>query len=78
MFNGKAELPEGWAICDGTNGTPNLVGKFIKAVASADEVGDNDSILDENNGKFIKAVASADEVGDNDSILDENNELILS
>lgn len=49
MFNGKAELPEGWAICDGTNGTPNLVGKFIKAVASANEVGDNDSILDENN-----------------------------
>lgn len=49
MFNGKAELPEGWAICDGTNGTPNLVGKFIKAVASADEVGDNDSTLDENN-----------------------------
>lgn len=49
MFNGKAELPEGWAICDGTNGTPNLVGKFIKAVASADEVGDNDSIPDENN-----------------------------
>lgn len=49
MFNGKAELPEGWAICDGTNGTPNLVGKFIKAVASADEVGDNDPILDENN-----------------------------
>lgn len=36
MFNGKAELPEGWAICDGTNGTPNLVGKFIKAVASGD------------------------------------------
>lgn len=49
MFNGKAELPEGWAICDGTNGTPNLVGKFIKAVAPADEVGDNDSIPDENN-----------------------------
>ncbi len=49
MFNGKAELPEGWAICDGTNGTPNLVGEFIKAVASANEVEDNDSILDENN-----------------------------
>lgn len=49
MFNGKAKLPEGWAICDGTNGTPNLVGKFIKAVASAGEVGDNDSIPDENN-----------------------------
>lgn len=49
MFNGKAKLPEGWAICDGTNGTPNLVGKFIQAVAPADEVGDNGSILDENN-----------------------------
>lgn len=49
MFNGSSTVPEGWAICDGTNGTPNLVGKFIKAVASADEVGDNDSILDENN-----------------------------
>lgn len=49
MFNGQSEIPEGWAVCDGTNGTPNLVGKFIKAVASADEVGDNDSILDENN-----------------------------
>lgn len=49
MYNGQSEIPEGWAVCDGTNGTPNLVGKFIKAVASADEVGDNDSILDENN-----------------------------
>lgn len=49
MYNGQSEIPEGWAICDGNNGTPNLVGKFIKAVASADEVGDNDSILDENN-----------------------------
>lgn len=48
MWSGT-EIPYGWAICDGTNGTPNLVGKFIKAVASADEVGDNDSILDENN-----------------------------
>ena len=49
MYNGQSEIPEGWAVCDGNNGTPNLVGKFIKAVASADEVGDNDSILDENN-----------------------------
>jgi hypothetical protein len=49
MFNGQSEIPEGWAICDGNNGAPNLVGKFIKTYASADEVGDNDSILDENN-----------------------------
>lgn len=24
-------IPEGWAICDGTNGTPDLIGKFIVA-----------------------------------------------
>ena len=22
-------IPEGWALCDGKNGTPNLMGKFI-------------------------------------------------
>jgi hypothetical protein len=32
MFNGaSSEIPEGWAICDGTNGTPNLIGRFIKS-----------------------------------------------
>ena len=30
MFHGT-EIPTGWAICDGNNGTPNLIGKFIKA-----------------------------------------------
>lgn len=49
MFNGQSETPEGWAICDGTNGTPNLVGKFIKAVSIASEVGDNETQLNENN-----------------------------
>ena len=30
MYNGKAEeIPSGWAICDGTNGTPNLIDRFI-------------------------------------------------
>ena len=32
MYNGKAEeIPSGWAICDGTNGTPNLLDRFILA-----------------------------------------------
>lgn len=32
MYNGLVQfIPDGWAICDGNNGTPNLVGKFIKA-----------------------------------------------
>ena len=31
MWNGST-IPTGWAICDGTNGTPNLSGKFIIGV----------------------------------------------
>ena len=38
MWSGSvASLPSGWAICDGTSGTPNLVGRFI--VGSATDVG---------------------------------------
>ncbi len=29
MWSGSS-VPSGWRICDGTSGTPNLVGKFIK------------------------------------------------
>lgn len=31
MFNNANEIPDKWQICDGTNGTPNLIDKFIKA-----------------------------------------------
>ena len=31
MFNSSiSEIPEGWHICDGTEGTPNLIEKFIE------------------------------------------------
>lgn len=33
-----ADIPQGWALCDGTNGTPDLRDKFIVG-ASQDEVG---------------------------------------
>lgn len=49
MFNGASDIPVGWAVCDGTNGTPNLIGKFVKAVATADQIGDNPSDLSESN-----------------------------
>lgn len=40
MFNGKAEeIPSGWAICDGTNGTPNLIDRFILASTYAGGTG---------------------------------------
>ncbi len=29
-----ADIPIGWQLCDGTNGTPNLIAKFIRGVAT--------------------------------------------
>lgn len=38
MWSGTiATIPTGFALCDGTNGTPNLTDKFILSVASAAE-----------------------------------------
>lgn len=51
MFNGlSSEIPDGWHICDGTEGTPNLTGKFIKASNTSGETGGNSTIqiLEEN------------------------------
>lgn len=36
MWSGKLEeIPEGWALCDGQDGRPNLLGKFVRGVGSA-------------------------------------------
>ena len=36
MWSGKANtIPDGWQICDGNNGTPNLVGRFVIGRSSA-------------------------------------------
>ena len=51
MFNGlSSEIPKGWHICDGTVGTPNQTGKFIKASNTSGETGGKSSIqiLEEN------------------------------
>lgn len=34
-----ASIPSGWYLCDGSNGTPNLVGKFIQGAGSGYAVG---------------------------------------
>lgn len=39
MFDGNSDIPTGWAVCDGTNGTPDLTGNFIKAATTAGETG---------------------------------------
>lgn len=51
MFSGlSSEIPDGWHICDGTGGTPNLIGKFIKASDISGSTGGSSTIqiLEEN------------------------------
>lgn len=45
MFSGSsADIPYGWHICDGTNGTPDLTGKFIKADTVSGNEGGNEKL----------------------------------
>ena len=37
-------VPVGWALCDGTNGTPNLANKFIRSEATEASGGGADSV----------------------------------
>jgi hypothetical protein len=40
MWSGSAAaIPSGWNLCDGTNSTPNLIGKFIKSASTAGGTG---------------------------------------
>ncbi len=40
MWSGAAAaIPEGWILCDGTNGTPDLRNQFVRATASGEEPG---------------------------------------
>lgn len=41
MWSGAVgEIPDGFALCDGTNGTPNLADRFVVAAGGAFDVGD--------------------------------------
>lgn len=37
MFYSKNKIPAGWAICDGKNGTPNLVGRFVVGASTSSD-----------------------------------------
>lgn len=62
MHSGITPIPEGWAICDGneytykgvTSTTPNLINKFIKAVATPEEITavNNQDLNDQNEFKL--------------------------
>lgn len=52
MWSGVlADIPNGWALCDGTNGTPNLIDKFVQGVATdSTDPGDTGGATDKTTG----------------------------
>lgn len=43
MYDGRKPIPTGWALCDGNNGTLNLLGKFVKFGSKAGVTGGSDT-----------------------------------
>ncbi len=52
--------PNGWAICDGTANTPNLIGRFLAGVGSLAEVGRTGGRSSHAHGGTTKDVYTAD------------------
>lgn len=67
MFNSAENIPDKWQICDGTNGTPNLVDKFIKAGTT----------LKEESMELTKYVSSTETPGETTSGQTEENKYKL-
>lgn len=42
------ELPSGWAMCDGNNGTPDLRDKFVRSVSDFADVGKPGGVSEHN------------------------------
>lgn len=64
IFKGtKDDIPVGWRLCDGNNGTPNLVDKFVKGVNSFDEIGD----IGTGNHSHTTTTAGSHSHGDSDN-----------
>lgn len=72
MWSGSiASIPSGWALCDGTNGTPNLRDRFVVGAGTSYAVGDTggaasvtlDSTQIPSHTHTITATASSDSQG---------------
>ena len=68
MFNSADNIPDGWHICDGSDSTPNLIDKFIKAGAT----------LGESTVTLTKYQESVDSSDDSTEAQDETNKYELN
>lgn len=79
MFSGTlAEIPTHWAVCDGTNGTPNLIDRFIKASTTAGTTGGSNSItLNSDNLPYHTHSATALSTYTNSNIPADYNDKVI-
>lgn len=79
MFNGQStEIPDGWHICDGTEGTPNLTDKFIKASNVCGTIGGSNSItLTSDNLPYHTHSATALSTFSNSNISNSYNDKLI-
>jgi hypothetical protein len=64
MWSGSiAEIPAGWALCDGTNGTPDLRDRFVLGAGSTYAVGDTGGAMTHTHTVNIDAFVSASSSG---------------
>lgn len=54
MMSGGYPIPDGWAICNGENGTPDLRGRFIRMVGVKDNTGALEDAGEVNNDDLEK------------------------
>lgn len=40
-YGAIVDIPDGWVLCDGNNGTPDLDGIFVRGAGGGFDVGDN-------------------------------------
>lgn len=47
-YGSVANIPKGWALCDGENGTPDLRDRFVAAAGNTYAVGDTGGLVQHN------------------------------
>ncbi len=72
MWSGVlANIPAGWALCDGTNGTPNLSGKFI---VGYDETDGNFDTIGNTGGEKSHSLTMNEMPAHSHNVIINNNE----
>jgi len=64
----KTAIPQGWVVCNGANGTPDLVGRFPLGTANSSEIGDKVGKAD-----HTHSVSGTTDVPDNLTVYNGDN-----